>query len=193
MKPTTSLLLRLLHDAEKRIAELEARNRRLLRLSHTDELTGYVNRRAILERLQTEIARGVRYHSPLSIALLDLDHFKEINDRYGHLAGDAVLQAVASLFRRCQRDTDLVGRYGGEEFLVVLPNTDRHGAELFCLRLRDQLQKHPVRFGPQTLHVTASFGVAELGVGVATAEDLLEHADRNLYAAKAQGRNRVVA
>ncbi len=193
MKSTASKLVHLLRDAERRIARLEDENRRLSKLSSTDELTGYPNRRAVLERLQQEIARSVRYGTPLAVVLLDLDHFKQINDRYGHLVGDAVLRALARLLRRCRRDTDLIGRYGGEEFLMILPNTDRQGGALLCRRVRDQLQANPVRVTRDLLRITASFGVAELGAGCGTTEELLETADRNLYAAKAQGRNRVVA
>lgn len=193
MKLTNAELRKKLRAAQRRIGELEQRNRRLWELSHIDELTGLLNRRAIVARLGEEVARSIRYRTSLAVVLADLDHFKRINDTHGHLAGDLALRHMARRLRQYQRDTDIAGRYGGEEFLLVLPSTDRTGAEQLCRRLRNRLNASGARWKKHPLLVTASFGVAELGVACCTARDLLETADRRLYDAKARGRNRVVA
>ncbi|MER3414941.1 MAG: diguanylate cyclase response regulator [Gemmataceae bacterium] len=184
---------RLLETLRLRNQELELLNQKLWELSHTDELTGHFNRRYITARLEEEVARSARYGTPLSIVLADVDHFKRINDMFGHLVGDQALKAVANLFRSCQRDTDLIGRFGGEEFLLILTNTDLAGAEQFCNRLREQLARTPLPVGDRILHLTASFGIAQYGPDCPSLHALLRQADSNLYAAKAAGRNRVVA
>lgn len=184
---------RILETLQQRNLELEQANRKLWELSHTDELTGYFNRRYISARLDEEIARSLRYKMPLSIVLADLDHFKRINDTYGHLAGDRALQSVAHLIRSALRDTDLIGRFGGEEFLLILTNTDIVGATNFCHRLCERIEHHPICIGETVLCLTASFGVSSLSDHLNTAPDLIRAADQNLYQAKAEGRNRVVA
>jgi two-component system, cell cycle response regulator len=177
----------------QRNGELEMLNQQLWKLSHTDELTGYFNRRHIVSRMEEEISRGLRYEMPLSIVLADIDHFKRINDTFGHLTGDRALQTIADLFRSKLRESDLIGRFGGEEFLLILPHTDLAGAEAFCHRLRDHVEKHPLQLSDQTITMTASFGVSTLSPEVETSQKLLRIADRNLYRAKYLGRNRVVA
>lgn len=177
----------------QRNQELEMLNQQLWKLSHTDELTGYFNRRHIVSRMEEEISRGLRYEMSLSIVLADIDHFKRINDTFGHLAGDRALQTIADLFRSKLRESDLIGRFGGEEFLLILPHTDLAGAEAFCHRLRDHVEKHPLQLNNQTITMTASFGVSTLSPDVDTSHKLLRIADRNLYRAKYLGRNRVVA
>ena len=154
----------------------------LERLAHFDTLTGLLNRRSILER---------RYKGRLSIVMVDLDHFKSVNDRYGHQVGDHVLADTASLLRRGVRQTDFVGRYGGEEFLVILPRTDACGAAVMAERARAIVQGTTMHDGDSvSFGVTCSFGVAEWG----TEDDedaLIRRADAALYRAKAVGRNRV--
>lgn len=177
----------------ERNRELEMVNQQLWKLSHTDELTGHFNRRHIMSRLDEEVSRGTRYGSRLSLVLADIDHFKHINDTFGHLAGDRALQAIADLFRSKLRESDLIGRFGGEEFLMILPHTDLPGAEAFCHRLRDHIENHPVRLGDALVHITSSFGLASLSPELDTVQKLLRIADRNLYRAKSQGRNRVIA
>lgn len=177
----------------QRNQELEMLNQQLWKLSHTDELTGYFNRRHIVSRMEEEISRGLRYEMSLSIVLADIDHFKRINDTFGHLAGDRALQTIADLFRSKLRESDLIGRFGGEEFLLILPHTDLGGAEAFCHRLRDHVEKHPLQLGDQSITMTASFGVSTLSPDMDTSHKLLRIADRNLYRAKYLGRNRVVA
>lgn len=165
---------------------------RLRELSSLDSLTRLLNHRAILERLEEELARATRRGHTVAVALCDVDHFKAVNDTHGHLAGDAVLRAAAQLFRQLLRASDAVGRYGGEEFLLVLPETNLEAARHTADRLRAALEKQavPVASG-QKVHITASFGVASSGevVGALTPDALVALADMRLYQAKASGRN----
>ncbi len=169
-------------------------SQRLHELSTLDGLTRQLNHRVIYDRLTEELDRARRYKYPLSVVLCDFDHFKEINDTHGHLAGDAVLREGAAVLRKCLRSTDLLGRYGGEEFLAVLPQVDLGAARMAAERLRQGLESAPVRLpdGLQ-IHITASFGVADRDeISGGTGSDLLVSlADRRLYEAKAAGRNRV--
>lgn len=169
-------------------------SQRLHELSMLDGLTRQLNHRTIYSRLTEELERARRYRYPLSIVLCDFDHFKDINDTYGHLAGDAVLREGAAVLRRCLRGTDLLGRYGGEEFLAVMPQVDLDAARKAAERLRQGLESHIVRIsGGGEVRTTASFGVAsrdELS-GSLTSDLLVSLADRRLYEAKAAGRNQV--
>jgi diguanylate cyclase (GGDEF)-like protein len=177
----------------RRNHELADLSDRLQALSVTDALTDIANRRAFDERLDVEVERARRYHTALTLVMLDLDHFKDLNDRFGHLAGDEVLKEVAAVLEREKRAGDLVARYGGEEFAAILPHTDGRASVAWAERVRRRLAALRVP-GPDgtTLGITASFGVAE-----ATDEQgghrLLDDADRALYRAKRRGRNRVVA
>jgi two-component system, cell cycle response regulator len=167
---------------------------RLRELSMVDGLTRLLNRRTIHQRLSEELERARRYGLPLSIALCDLDHFKAINDTYGHLAGDSVLVHVAEVLRQHARTADVIGRYGGEEFLVLLPNTDSESALRAAARLREALVLHPAAMGEGAqLEVTGSLGVAAASElpPEAGPDALLALADKRLYEAKAAGRNRV--
>jgi two-component system cell cycle response regulator len=169
-------------------------SQRLQELSTLDGLTRQLNHRAIYARLTEELERARRYRYPLSVVLCDFDHFKEVNDTYGHLTGDAALREGAAVLRRCLRSTDLLGRYGGEEFLAVLPQVDLDGARLAAERLRQGLADTPVRIAAAgEIRITASFGVASRDeLGDAQSSDLLVSlADRRLYEAKAAGRNRI--
>ncbi|HEV7784720.1 MAG TPA: GGDEF domain-containing protein, partial [Thermoanaerobaculia bacterium] len=139
-----------------------------------------------------ELERARRYRYPLSVVLCDLDHFKEVNDTFGHLAGDAVLREGAAVLRRGLRSTDILGRYGGEEFLAVLPQVDLESARLAAERLRVGLESARVRLPTGSeLRITASFGVASRDdlPGLLTTDLLVSLADRRLYEAKAAGRN----
>ena len=169
-------------------------SQRLHELSTLDGLTRQLNHRVIYDRLTEELDRARRYKYPLSVVLCDFDHFKEINDTHGHLAGDAVLREGAAVLRGCLRSTDLLGRYGGEEFLAVLPQVDLGAARMAAERLRVGLEKNPVRLaGGIEVRVTASFGVADRDelAGAPSGDLLVSLADRRLYDAKAAGRNRV--
>jgi two-component system, cell cycle response regulator len=169
-------------------------SQRLHELSMLDGLTRQLNHRTIYARLTEELERARRYRYPLSVVLCDFDHFKEINDTHGHLVGDAVLREGAAALRRCLRGTDLLGRYGGEEFLAVMPQVDLDAARRAAERLRQGLANHAVRLsGGGEVRTTASFGVAardEL-TGFQTSDLLVSLADRRLYEAKAAGRNLV--
>jgi diguanylate cyclase (GGDEF)-like protein len=158
----------------------------------TDELTGLANRRRFMEVLDLELKRADRFHSPLALLLADLDDFKLVNDRFGHQTGDDVLRALSRVFRASLRDVDLPARLGGEEFAVLLPETDALGAEGLAERLRAELAALELQGpGAEPVHVTASFGVA-LYPEVGTGDELLSLADAALYEAKAAGKNRVV-
>jgi two-component system, cell cycle response regulator len=169
-------------------------SQRLHELSTLDGLTRQLNHRVIYDRLTEELERARRYRLPLSVVLCDFDHFKEVNDTYGHLAGDAVLREGAAVLKRCLRSTDLLGRYGGEEFLAVLPQVDLAGARMAAERLRLGLEKHAVRLGGGgEVRITASFGVASRDelANLESGDVLVSLADSRLYEAKAAGRNLV--
>jgi two-component system cell cycle response regulator len=168
---------------------------RLRELSMIDGLTRLLNRRTVHQRLAEEWERARRYGSTLSILLCDLDHFKAVNDTYGHLAGDAVLVAVADVLRLHARGADVIGRYGGEEFLLLLPSTDHANACRAARRLIEAIARHPVSTGGgRSITVTTSVGVASLSElpDEATPDALLALADQRLYRAKAEGRNRAI-
>ena len=159
-----------------------------LRLASQDPLTGAANRRALMQALETELARASRQHTPLALLMVDIDHFKRVNDHYGHLAGDHVL-------RQRLRASDVLGRYGGEEFMVLLPGTDLHGAAQLAEQLRQAVQAAPCEWQGQRIAFTVSIGVAASADTQAdpsrTSEALLQAADQALYRAKDDGRNRV--
>jgi diguanylate cyclase (GGDEF)-like protein len=147
----------------------------------TDPLTGICNRRAMDDTLSSLVAMKNRYNLGFSIAMFDIDHFKKINDNLGHLAGDAVLKHVADLLDEAARDTDVVTRFGGEEFVVIMPQTDLRGACVFAERVRGHIET--------TLELTVSGGVASAMGDTETPESILQRADAALYAAKQSGRN----
>ncbi|MGH7265012.1 MAG: sensor domain-containing diguanylate cyclase, partial [Candidatus Rokuibacteriota bacterium] len=173
-------------------AALSERNRELRELSVTDGLTGLYNHKHLLETLATEVARCRRLKHPFSILMIDLDHFKEYNDTYGHLAGDAVLSRISALFKASIRNIDYAARYGGEEFCLLLPEVGIDGAMRAAERLR--LRVAGEKFGPedQPASVTISIGVAEFPEHGEGPEMLIASADAALYDAKRRGRNRVV-
>lgn len=162
----------------------------LHRLALTDSLTGLANHGALWDALKREIARAVRGGHPLSVVLVEIDKFKEINDRYGHLRGDAILQATATGLKKTCRRMDLAARFGGDEFVLILPDTPKDAA----LQVGEKLRRHVEKIGLQDgVHLTASVGVASLPDEGATAEILLEAADRAMYQVKRAGGNRVSA
>lgn len=169
-----------------------AREERIRQLSRTDALTGLHNRRSILETLEQEIIRAARQGSSLSVVILDLDHFKRINDTWGHPAGDQVLREAARVLRENVREADAVGRYGGEEFMIVLPGAGLDEARGVLERCRARLaDAEIVTEAKQCLRVSASFGLATACAGDLAAQRLIKSADEALYRAKAQGRNRI--
>ena len=156
----------------------------------TDELTGLANRRRFLTQLETELARSRRSGSPLGLVLADLDDFKQVNDRYGHEAGDRTLRAFAEILRDAVRDIDLPVRLGGEEFAILLPDTNLDGGANLAERIRSTLAGTKIESGSDHIRVTASFGVSCFPAAAA-ADELLVDADRRLYDAKRRGKNRV--
>ncbi len=158
-----------------------------------DGLTGLFVRRYFLERLEEEVARAHRRQTSLAFLMVDLDHFKRINDTYGHLVGDRVLREVSHLIRRSVREMDLVGRYGGEEFGVALPEADRALGIQIADRIREAVQAAPIAAYDEKMRLTVSIGVALCPKDAKTAEELIESSDRAMYEAKGMGRNRTVA
>lgn len=173
--------------------QLERKNRQWEQLALTDALTGLPNRRAIEDWASTQLSSAVRHGFPFWVVLADLDHFKQVNDTFGHDAGDAVLKKFASILKNSLRRGDLCGRLGGEEFLLVLTHTDKKNALGVIERIRTEVSSTPVTFGGCTVAVTASFGLAGLegSQNASTFSRLRELADTALYSAKQGGRNRI--
>jgi diguanylate cyclase (GGDEF)-like protein len=163
----------------------------IYRIATTDPLSRTLNRRAFFERGQMEIDRARRYSGSLALLMLDIDHFKEINDRFGHLVGDQVIASLSDLCRDSLRSSDLFGRIGGEEFAIVLPDTDLAAATMVSERLRVAIENH-IETSSGTLRVTISLGTVQLRQNERLLQELIGRADVCLYAAKRSGRNRVV-
>jgi diguanylate cyclase (GGDEF)-like protein len=161
------------------------------RLAITDSLTGLHNRGAFFDRSRQEFSRSERYHDPLSLIMLDVDHFKRINDRFGHAAGDKALQVIAGLCLGTTRVADLSGRYGGEEFVILLPETDIEGAEKTARRLCEEIRGAAIQSERGEIRVTVSVGVAQVTPEVNDLDELLDFADQAMYRAKQGGRDRV--
>jgi diguanylate cyclase (GGDEF)-like protein len=166
------------------------REARFERLATTDPLTGVANRRLLFDQAKRELARTRRYSSPTSLIIVDLDHFKAINDRHGHLVGDHALVHAATVLAAAIRDADMIARYGGEEFGILLPMTDLDGAYEVAERCRQRLADRPWKSEGGDVHITASLGVATTN-GHGDVDDLLRRADDALLRAKHKGRNRI--
>ncbi|MDX1693411.1 MAG: diguanylate cyclase [Ketobacteraceae bacterium] len=160
-------------------------------VSRVDGLTQLFNRSHWQSRLNEEFSRAARYESPLTLIMFDLDHFKSINDTYGHLGGDAVLTTVARIVRESVRENDIPGRYGGEEFGVILVNTDEEGAKVVAERIRSTIEATPIPYEEGEISATASLGIATYERGIDDAEELIANADAALYYCKEHGRNQV--
>jgi diguanylate cyclase (GGDEF)-like protein len=170
-------------------SELESTNARLKEFSFKDEVTGLYNRRFFSIRLEEEVSRYRRFNHPVSVVLLDLDGFKEINDQFGHGAGDDTLRDMGEILLKYSRGINVICRYGGDEFAVLLVETSKAGARLYAERIRHVLSTHRFAHGRR---VTASIGIASLPEDVPpSAEELIRAADEALYAAKRAGKNRV--
>jgi len=191
-------LFRIESEIAKKLAihkhtEMEAVMVQMQEISNIDPLTFLPNRREILRQLQYEVLRAQRYNDLLSISILDLDHFKFINDTFGHVTGDRVLREVALLLRDGIRQPDVVGRYGGEEFLILLPNTDLESASKQAERLCKTAREKSIQVDNRSIHVTLSIGVVQFQKGVDTWQTVLTRADTAMYDAKRRGRDQWIA
>jgi diguanylate cyclase (GGDEF)-like protein len=175
------------------IRELTTAYEMLQKEADTDPLTELSNRRPFLKNLEKEFSRAKRYKHPLAVAMIDLDHFKLVNDTYGHDAGDRVLRAVSAMLISEFRTIDLVGRLGGEEFAVLLPETDLTRAKIACCRLLAAIEAAIIPVDGNAINVTASIGLAKASSKTLDGAGLLKRADALLYQAKTDGRNKVVA
>jgi diguanylate cyclase (GGDEF)-like protein len=179
---------------ERENLEYRVRNKLLSEASSRDALTGLYNRWYVLDKIEMEINRSLRHGAPLSLLMLDIDHFKRVNDTFGHQAGDQVLQGVGKLLKESCRVYDVPGRYGGEEFCILLPETHLENTTIVANRIRERLALSDIQLPEASVTVTASIGVAALDTGsdaVLTPAALIDRADRALYSAKLHGRNRV--
>jgi diguanylate cyclase (GGDEF)-like protein len=177
----------------KLMIRLDETQKHLMVMATTDSLTGLANRRQIMKRLDEEYERSSRQGTPLCVATLDIDHFKQINDTYGHPFGDQVLREIAQRMQQSVRRYDIVGRIGGEEFLVVSPGSSLQDTVTMTERLREDVSSSGISMGTSTVHVTISAGVALLGPADNSVGSILKRADTALYKAKHSGRNRVVS
>ncbi|MDP3300599.1 MAG: diguanylate cyclase [Sulfuricurvum sp.] len=167
---------------------LKQQHDQLVGMATHDQLTGLYNRHYLNDALSKKVAHAKRHSEPLSVIIVDIDHFKSVNDTYGHLTGDLILKAVGSAMQSGARKEDIAARFGGEEFIVLLDNCTAHDAQVKAEHLRSQIEA----LHPEEIAVTASFGVAQLQQDTQRYEDLLKNADTALYIAKEEGRNRVV-
>lgn len=171
--------------------ELKQAKERAEALARSDELTGLNNRRAFFDDGEQVLNQAKRYSHPFSLIMLDVDHFKQVNDSYGHAAGDDVLETLADILRKQAREVDILGRLGGEEFALILPETALPDALAMAERLRTEIASTPVKNTKSDIHITASFGIATLTPQHTSLENLINEADDALYGAKKNGRNRV--
>jgi len=182
----------LLEASCRLVNAFRSRQSHLSEMASRDELTGLYNRRYFKEAFQSELERSRGYGGLLALVLLDIDHFKGVNDTYGHSAGDKVLQQIAAIIRDNSRPIDIVARYGGEEFAVLLPGLGTRAAYLFAERLRDIVAKHPFDTGDKTINLTISGGVCKWTRESDSIQAMINEADKYLYEAKGTGRNKIV-
>ncbi len=166
--------------------------RNLERLANTDSLTGVWNRRYFLNIAEQETQRSRRYNRPLSVLMIDIDHFKKVNDTYGHVVGDEVLIMMTETVIHYLRNVDVLGRFGGEEFVALLPETDSKAALITGERIRENIEQITIPVEGKLVSITVSIGVSSYQLGDANIDVLIQRADEALYQAKNQGRNRVI-
>jgi diguanylate cyclase (GGDEF)-like protein len=195
-----SALVNRISELEARVAQLQRenidlimKNRVLAEVSARDALTGLYNRWYVMEKIESEMNRSLRHGSPVALLMLDIDHFKRINDSFGHAAGDQVLKSFGQVLRESCRVYDVPGRYGGEEFCIILPETRIGSTTAVAERIRQRLAASRFDVGTDRVAITASIGIAGMDAdgGVVSSAALIERADRALYSAKNNGRNRV--
>ena len=186
-----NLMTKQLDQTHKEQAESEKKYRLL---AITDPLTGLSNRRHFFEVAFVEFDRSKRYSKPISVIMMDVDHFKKINDNYGHQVGDIIIKSVADRLKTALRGTDIPARYGGEEFIVLLPETAKSDAQAVAERIRENIQSKAIDADGNLMIITASFGVSDYdgAIGYQTLEEVINSADKALYSAKNSGRNRVI-
>ncbi|MFM2482743.1 diguanylate cyclase [Celerinatantimonas sp. YJH-8] len=185
-----SLIIYDVTDVAVNKLQLERANKQLSEISRTDGLTQLNNRRYWEERAEQEYNRNIRTKHPCSMVMFDIDHFKRINDNYGHLAGDDVIRQTAATLKSTMRNTDISGRYGGEEFVVILVDTAPENAFVFCERLRKNIESLNIKWESETIKYTISLGVCELYDCFPNYQSWLEQADQALYQSKETGRNK---
>ena len=195
-----SALVTRISELEARVAQLQRenidlimKNRVLAEVSARDALTGLYNRWYVMEKIESEMNRSLRHGSPVALLMLDIDHFKRINDSFGHAAGDQVLKSFGQVLRESCRVYDVPGRYGGEEFCIILPETRIGSTTAVAERIRQRLAASRFDVGTDRVAITASIGIAGMDAdgGIVSSAALIERADRALYSAKNNGRNRV--
>ena len=175
----------------RQMQQSRANQEELEKLAYIDSLTGLYNKRAVLRELGEQTKRAKRYRQELSLSMLDIDHFKKVNDRYGHIVGDDVLERVATLMRQNIREADIAARYGGEEFIIILPNTDLNPALSVAERIRKSIEEAEMKDSQgKVFGITISEGVSSYKPGE-NEHSLISRADTALYRAKKKGRNRV--
>jgi diguanylate cyclase (GGDEF)-like protein len=161
------------------------------RMARYDEVTGLLNRRALYETGEYELARANRLDRPIAVAMVDLDNYKEINDNYNHLIGDKVLKEISRLFRENVRNIDIVGRYGGDECVIIMPETDIENACAAIERIRCVLESQAIKVDENQFHITACFGISAYKEKPPSLERIIDEADTAMYAAKEAGRNAI--
>jgi two-component system C4-dicarboxylate transport sensor histidine kinase DctB len=196
----SELALRQSHEAlsqandslKQRNGELETLSAELRLKSITDPLTGLFNRRFFMDSAVKLVSAANRHNLPLSVMMIDVDHFKQINDRHGHFAGDKVLMTLACLYMEEMREVDVLARFGGEEFIVALPYTDALAAQIVAERIRGKVMNHSIEINGETMLATISVGISQYRPNEASIKEAIQRADKALYEAKEGGRNRVV-
>jgi two-component system, cell cycle response regulator len=180
-------------NTDDALLQLREANAELVRIASTDSLTGASNRRHFLECVELELERAGRNGSAMSLLALDVDLFKSVNDQYGHQTGDLVLKFIVEQITETLRLSDVIGRVGGEEFMILLPDTSKDAASVLAERIRSQVDRVPILLENGALHVTISIGVAEFGLDGNTIDEVFKVSDMRMYQAKRDGRNRVVS
>ncbi len=173
------------------LSDIHERDERLSRLATTDVLTGLANRRCAMDTLASMVLRAQRKREPLGVVMLDIDHFKKINDQHGHPVGDLVLQDIGALLLSCARNLDLVARMGGEEFLILCDNSDTDATARVAERIRSSIENHVFAYGAVQFRATASLGLSACVPEATDGQEMIKRADMALYQAKTSGRNRV--